>query len=113
MDVAAGSKVVRFIQLCDTFHLPMVYFVDEPGFMVGPEQQELGILRAGARMLTTTLRTQIPWFTILTRQAYGVAGQCHDRPTGLRTLPTLKPNPPPTFHHNFRAGNSFNHSLAI
>ena len=83
MDVAAGNKVVRFIQLCDTFHLPMVYFADEPGFMVGPEQQELGILRAGARMLTTTLRTQVPWISILTRQLYGVAGQCHDRPTGM------------------------------
>ena len=36
MDVAAGTKVIRFLQLCDTFHLPMVYFADEPGFMVGP-----------------------------------------------------------------------------
>ena len=35
MNVAAGEKVNRFLQLCDTFHLPMVYFVDEPGFMVG------------------------------------------------------------------------------
>jgi len=83
MDVAAGTKVIRFLQLCDTFHLPMVYFADEPGFMVGPEQQTLGIVRAGAKMLCATLRTRIPWISIIIRQLYGVAGQCHDRPSGM------------------------------
>lgn len=83
MNVAAGTKVIRFLQLCDTFHLPMIYFADEPGFMVGPEQQKLGIVRAGAKMLCTTLRTRMPWITIIIRQLYGVAGQCHDRPSGM------------------------------
>ena len=83
MDVPAGTKVIRFLQLCDTFHLPMVYFADEPGFMVGPEQQRLGIVRAGAKMLCATLRTRMPWISIIIRQLYGVAGQCHDRPSGM------------------------------
>jgi acetyl-CoA carboxylase carboxyltransferase component len=83
MNVSAGTKVVRFLQLCDTFHLPMVYLVDEPGFMVGPDQQRQGIVRGGAKMLCATLRTRIPWISILIRQAYGVAGQCHDRPSGM------------------------------
>ena len=83
MDVAAGTKVIRFLQLCDTFHLPMVYFADEPGFMVSPEQQRQGIVRAGAKMLCATLRTRMPWISIIIRQLYGVAGQCHDRPTGM------------------------------
>ena len=83
MDVAAGVKTIRFLQLCDTFHLPMVYFADEPGFMVGPEQQQQGIVRAGAKMLCATLRTRMPWISIVTRQLYGVAGQCHDRPSGM------------------------------
>ena len=83
MDVAAGTKVIRFLQLCDTFHLPMVYFADEPGFMVGPEQQSQGIVRAGAKMLCATLRTRMPWISIIIRQLYGVAGQCHDRPSGM------------------------------
>ena len=83
MDVAAGTKVIRFLQLCDTFHLPMVYFADEPGFMVGPEQQRLGIVRAGAKMVCATLRTRMPWISIIIRQLYGVAGQCHDRPSGM------------------------------
>jgi len=83
MDVASGRKVIRFLQLCDTFHLPMVYFADEPGFMVGPEQQKQGIVRAGAQMLCATLRTRMPWISIIIRQLYGVAGQCHDRPYGM------------------------------
>ena len=83
MDVTAGTKVIRFLQLCDTFHLPMVYLADEPGFMVGPEQQRLGIVRAGAKMLCATLRTRMPWLSIIIRQLYGVAGQCHDRPSGM------------------------------
>lgn len=83
MDGAAGTKVIRFLQLCDTFHLPMVYFADEPGFMVGPEPQKQGIVRAGAKMLCTTLRTRMPWISIIIRQLYGVAGQCHDRPSGM------------------------------
>ncbi len=83
MDVAAGTKVIRFLQLCDTFHLPMIYFADEPGFMVSPDQQRQGIVRAGAKMLCATLRTRMPWMSIIIRQLYGVAGQCHDRPTGM------------------------------
>ena len=83
MDVAAGTKVIRFLQLCDTFHLPMIYFADEPGFMVGAEQQRQGIVRAGAKMLCATLRTRMPWISIIIRQLYGVAGQCHDRPSGM------------------------------
>ena len=83
MDVSAGTKVIRFLQLCATFHIPLVYLADEPGFMVGPEQQRQGIVRAGAKMLCTTLRTRMPWISIIIRQLYGVAGQCHDRPSGM------------------------------
>jgi len=83
MDVAAGTKVIRFLQMCDTFHLPMVYFADEPGFMVSPEQQSMGIVRAGAKIVTATLRTKMPWISVIIRQLYGVGGQCHDRPGGM------------------------------
>ena len=79
MDVTAGSKVIRFIQLCNTFHLPMVYFADEPGFMVGLEAQNQGIVRAGAKMICATQQSRMPWITFVIRQIYGVAGQCHDR----------------------------------
>jgi acetyl-CoA carboxylase carboxyltransferase component len=84
MDTAAGSKVIRFIQLCDTFHLPMLHLVDEPGFMVGLAEQKKGIVRAGARVICVTQHSRIPWFTIVIRQAYGVAGQSSDR--GMRGM---------------------------
>ncbi len=83
MDVAAGLKVIRFMQLCDVFHLPMVYFADEPGFMVGLEAQKQGIVRAGAKMVCATLATRMPWITFVIRQLYGVAGNCHLRPGGV------------------------------
>ena len=83
MNVSAGVKVIRFLQLCDTFHLPMVYFADKPGFMVRLEQQRLGIVRAGAKMLCATLRTRMPWISIVIRQLYSAAGQCHDHPSGM------------------------------
>lgn len=83
MDVTAGDKVIRFLQLCDTFHLPMVYFADEPGFMVGLEAQKQGIVRAGARVVCATCEAKMPWLTFVIRQLYGVAGGCHYRPGGM------------------------------
>ncbi len=83
MDMAAGLKVVRFLKLCDTFHLPMVYLADEPGFMVGLEAQKQGILRAGARLIHVTAQSRMPWITIVIRQLYGVAGQLNLRPSGM------------------------------
>ncbi|HEY91936.1 MAG TPA: methylmalonyl-CoA carboxyltransferase [Dehalococcoidia bacterium] len=83
MDLSAGDKVYRFLQLCNTFHLPMVYFADEPGFMVGLESEKQGILRAGARVLTTTSDTRVPWISVIIRQLYGVAGGLHFRPGGM------------------------------
>ena len=83
MDIAAGQKAIRFLQLCDTFHLPMVYFADEPGFMVGLEAQKQGIVRAGARIVLATCATKMPWITCVIRQLFGVAGQNHSRPGGM------------------------------
>ncbi len=82
-DVAAGSKVIRLIQLCDTFHLPLVSLADEPGFMVGPESEKLGIERAGARLVASVCMSRMPWITIVIGKLFGVAGQCHHRPTGM------------------------------
>jgi acetyl-CoA carboxylase carboxyltransferase component len=83
MDITTGSKAIRFMQLCDIFHLPMVYFADEPGFLVGLESQKQGIVRAGARIVLATVNTRMPWITFITRQLFGVAGQLHNRPGGM------------------------------
>ena len=82
-DVAAGEKVIRLMQLCDLFHLPLLSFADEPGFMVGLDSERQGIERAGARLVAATCRTRMPWLTVVVGRLYGVAGQCHHRPTGM------------------------------
>lgn len=82
-DVASGNKTIRLMQLCDTFNLPLVSFADEPGFMVGVEEEKRGIERAGARLVCVTCNSKMPWIVFVTRQLYGVAGQCQHRPTGM------------------------------
>jgi acetyl-CoA carboxylase carboxyltransferase component len=83
MDIAAGEKTIRLIELADTFHLPLVYFADEPGFSVGHGQEQMGIIRAGARIVTTTAQSKTPYICFVLRQLYGVAGGLHQRGTGL------------------------------
>ncbi len=82
-DVAGGEKVMRLMGLCDTFHLPLISFADEPGFMVGIESERKGIERAGARLVMAVCDSQMPWATVVVGQLYGVAGQCQHRPTGM------------------------------
>ncbi len=79
MDKAAGEKAARLLQLCDTFHLPLVYFCDEPGFMVGLEEEKKGIVRAGARIVSLLSLSRMPYLCFLIRQSYGVAGGLHFR----------------------------------
>jgi acetyl-CoA carboxylase carboxyltransferase component len=83
MDIAAGEKTLRLLDLCDTFHLPLVYFADEPGFSVGIAQEEQGIIRAGARVVTAMSASRTPYITFVIRQLYGVAGGLHRRHDGL------------------------------
>jgi acetyl-CoA carboxylase carboxyltransferase component len=82
-DVAAGDKVIRLIQLCELFHLPLISFADEPGFMVGLESEKHGIERAGARLVWTLCQSTVPMLAVVIGRLYGVAGQCHHRPTGM------------------------------
>ena len=82
-DVAGGSKVMRLMQLCDVFHLPLVSLADEPGFMVGLESEKQGIERAGAQLVATACQSRMPWITVVVGRLFGVAGQCQHRPTGM------------------------------
>jgi methylmalonyl-CoA decarboxylase subunit alpha len=82
-DVASGTKVMRLLQLCDTFHLPVISLADEPGFMVGLESEKQGIERAGAALVAMTCSSQMPWATVVMGKLYGVAGQCQHRPGGM------------------------------
>ncbi len=77
MDGPASDKLIRFVDLCDTFHLPVVSFEDEPGYMVGPAAEAEGTLRRGVRALCAVMQTTVPWITFIVRRAYGVAAGAH------------------------------------
>jgi acetyl-CoA carboxylase carboxyltransferase component len=83
LDAAASEKLMRFVDLCDTFHLPVVNFVDQPGFMVGTAAEEQGTIRKGVRALCAIEQSSIPWVAVLIRKCYGVAGGGHGRLGGL------------------------------
>jgi acetyl-CoA carboxylase carboxyltransferase component len=77
IDAAAAEKMTRFIDLCDTFRLPIVNFVDNPGFLVGVEAERQGTIRKGVRALAAVYQATTPWCSIIVRKAFGVAGAGH------------------------------------
>ena len=81
IDAEAAEKMERFVDLCDTFHLPLVNFVDNPGFLVGTEAEKRGTIRKGVRALGAVYQATIPWCSIIVRKAYGVAGAGHSNHT--------------------------------
>ena len=82
-DVAAGNKVIWLIQLCTTFHLPLISLADEPGFQVGLASEKSGIERAGARLVAAVCLSEMPWCTVVIGRLFGVGGHCHHWPSGL------------------------------
>jgi acetyl-CoA carboxylase carboxyltransferase component len=74
MTPSACIKYERFIDLADTFHLPVVYFADVPGFMVGPASEAGGIIRFANRAAAAAREASVPFISIVTRRMYGVAG---------------------------------------
>jgi acetyl/propionyl-CoA carboxylase alpha subunit/acetyl-CoA carboxylase carboxyltransferase component len=78
-----AEKAIRFVELCETFHLPIINFADDPGFMIGREAESAGMLRLGARLHAVMASTETPWATIIIRQIFGVAGSCHVRLSGM------------------------------
>ncbi len=74
MDARAARKQGHFVELCDTFHLPLLFFADIPGLMVGVQSESEAILREGVRARYIGLQTTVPVFSLLIRKCYGVAG---------------------------------------
>src|SRR3989441_4082863 len=75
---ADGSgKTTRKVDLCDTFHLPVVNFVDNPGFLIGTQAEKAGTIRKGGRALQAVYQASVPWITIIVRRVFGVAGAGH------------------------------------
>lgn len=73
LDIDASDKASRFISFCDSFNIPLVTFVDVPGFLPGVNQEYGGIIRHGAKMLYAYSDATVPKITIVTRKAYGGA----------------------------------------
>lgn len=80
----AARKVERFVDLANTFHLPVVHLVDIPGFLIGPESEAAGTIRHGARAQAAVYQAKVPWCSIIIRKCFGVAGSAHSNHTRLR-----------------------------
>jgi acetyl-CoA carboxylase carboxyltransferase component len=83
LDAPASEKMTRVIDLCDTFHLPCVNFVDQPGFLIGVAAERAGTIRYGARALAAVYQATVPWVSVLVRRVFGVAGAAHGNASGL------------------------------
>ncbi|MCH7671025.1 MAG: methylmalonyl-CoA carboxyltransferase [Proteobacteria bacterium] len=77
VNASASEKMMRFVDLCDTFHLPLLNLVDNPGFLIGSEAEEEGTVRLGSRALIACYQASIPWVSVIIRRCYGVAGAGH------------------------------------
>jgi acetyl-CoA carboxylase carboxyltransferase component len=75
IDAHAADKATRFMQLCDSFDLPILFLCDTPGFMVGPAAERTATVRHFARMFTTGANLQVPTGTIVLRKGYGLGAQ--------------------------------------
>lgn len=73
----ACQKIVRHVDLAETFHLPVIYLADCPGFLVGKEAEETGTIRHGVRAMSAINQSTTPWCAIVVRNAFGVAGGAH------------------------------------
>ena len=72
-----AKKTSRFVKLCDTFHLPIITFVDEPGFLIGPEAEKEATILYGTEAVLAVNETSVPWATVLVRKSFGVAAAAH------------------------------------
>ncbi|CAB9508327.1 Propionyl-CoA carboxylase beta chain [Seminavis robusta] len=73
LDISASTKAARFVRFCDAFNIPLVTFVDVPGFLPGSNQEFGGIIRHGAKLLFAYSEANVPKVTVITRKAYGGA----------------------------------------
>lgn len=85
LTAAGAQKLRRFVDMCQTFHLPIVTFIDEPGFMIGPDAEREATIRHGAAALISVALSTVPWAAVQIRKSMGLANYAH-RPSGAYTL---------------------------
>ena len=71
MTAEAAQKYRRFVEMCDNFHIPIVNFVDQPGFMIGPEAERNGTIRYGMAAVAAAVRATVPWASIQVHKGFG------------------------------------------
>jgi acetyl-CoA carboxylase carboxyltransferase component len=79
----ASQKITRFVDLADTFHLPVVHLVDQPGFLIGTAAEEASTIRHGSRALAAVYQASVPWCSVILRKVFGVAGAAHQNASRL------------------------------
>lgn len=80
MTAEAAQKLTRFVDFCNTFHLPVLSFVDEPGFMIGSASEKAGTIRHGTAAIAAVMQSRVPWASIIVHKVFGVAGAAHFGP---------------------------------
>lgn len=80
MTAEGSQKAKRMMELCDTFHLPIVNFMDEPGFMIGPEAERSACIRYGMSAVAAAVQSTVPWANIAIHKSFGVASAAHFAP---------------------------------
>ena len=80
MSAEGAEKTRRFIETCDSFHIPIVTFIDEPGFMIGPEAERAGTIRYGMAACLAANNSVVPWASIMIHKSFGVATTAHFAP---------------------------------
>jgi acetyl-CoA carboxylase carboxyltransferase component len=83
MDVKAARKQIHFVEMCDCFHIPLIFLVDVPGFMVGRDAEAAATLREGMRAVYVGLQATVPTYTVVIRKCYGMAGMGTTEKNGL------------------------------
>ncbi len=90
IDSAAADKASRFVEWCDTYALPLISFVDNPGYMVGPDAEREGIARHHARPLSAIHHRTVPLYTVQLRKAYGLGPFAMSGYGASRNMPELR-----------------------
>ena len=84
MTANGAQKVRRFVEICETFHIPIVSFVDEPGFMIGSASETAGTIRYGTAAVLAVADCSVPWASVVVRKSFGVAQAAHYGPDAYR-----------------------------
>jgi acetyl-CoA carboxylase carboxyltransferase component len=80
MTAEGSQKAKRMMELCDTFHIPIVNFLDEPGFMIGPDAERSACIRYGMSAVAAAVQSTVPWATVAVHKSFGVASAAHFAP---------------------------------